>query len=397
MSARPPLRVLVLEGHAAEAEQMVGSLSASGYEVTWTRAADQESFAAQLRPDLDVVLADSCPPAFDVQRALAQLADTGLSVPLIVVSGSLSEQEAVDCIKSGAADYLTKDRLTRLPTAVASALAARRLRDEREAAVMALEQTAEELATANEALRAADTLKDQMLAITAHELRTPLTSILGYTTLLHREWDGRARELGQGWVGIVQDQARRMLAHVEDLLTLTAAELGAVQLQLEAIPLAPALSSAVAAAVPGGVDLRCPDDLVVLADRLRFGQIITNLLVNAVKHGGGRIEVEARASAESGPRHWVEVRVRDDGPGVAPEFVPLLFDKFAQATSRTRGAGGFGLGLAIAASLAAAHDGSVWYEPGEPGACFALRMPAATPDAATPDADGRDADGPDAR
>lgn len=372
-TARTPLRVLVLEDRADDAELMILGLDEAGYDVSWTRVDREADFVAALGPAVDVILADFTLPSFDVMHALTALADSGLSVPFIVVSGTISEEVAVDCIKRGAADYLVKDRLARLPASVASAMEARRLRDEREQAVAALERTAAELSDANEALRAADEMKDHLLAITAHELRTPLTSILGYATLLHREWGGAAQDLGEGWVAIVEEQARRMLVHVEDLLTLTAVELGAVHLTFEALQVRSALSRAAAIAVPEGIAISCPEDLVVNADSGRLEQILTNLLSNAVKYGGPNIRAEARRDST---QEWVELRVSDDGPGVPEQFVPALFDKFAQATARSAGADGFGLGLAIVSSLTAAHAGSVWYEPNVPsGACFTVRLP----------------------
>ena len=370
---RTPVRVLVLEDRADDAELMIWGLEDAGYHVSWTRVDLEADFIAALSPDLDVILADYTLPSFDVLHALGRLEESGLSVPFIVVSGTISEEVAVDCIKRGAADYLVKDRLARLPAAVGSALDGRRLRDEREAAVLALQCSAEELSAANAALRVADEMKDHLLAITAHELRTPLTSILGYATLLRREWNGDARELGEGWVAIVEQQSRRMLSHVEDLLTLTAVELGVVQLQCEPVQLALALARAAAVSVPAGVRISCAEDLTVFADHGRLEQILVNLFNNAAKYGGSAISAEAHRDPHSDD---VELRILDEGPGVPAEFVPALFDKFAQAAARSEGASGFGLGLAIVASLAAAHGGAVWYEPNLPrGACFAVRLP----------------------
>jgi signal transduction histidine kinase len=296
-----------------------------------------------------------------------------LGIPVIVVSGTISEQLAIDCIKAGASDYLVKDRLARLPVAIASALESRRLRAQQVAAAAELARTAAELAAANKALRAADEVKDHLLAVTAHELRTPLTAIRGFAGLLREQWHGRARESGVEWVALIEEQAERTLAYVEDLLTLAAVHAGAAVLHPETVSLAPVLARASVLAVPAGVAITCPADAVVQADPVRLEQIVTNLLTNAVKHGGPLIGIEVDRDPTGAS---VEVRVRDDGPGVPDDFVPYLFDRFAQADATTKASGGCGLGLAIVAGLVAAHQGEIWYEPNTPsGACFAVRLP----------------------
>ncbi|MFI5180384.1 MAG: PAS domain S-box protein [Thermoanaerobaculia bacterium] len=126
-----PLRVLILEDRPADVDLMLHELRRHGFEVECSRADTESDFLAGLERSPDVILADYTLPQFDALRALAFLQMRNLDIPVIVVTGSVSEEVAVECIKRGAVDYLLKDRLARLGGAVDRALEERRLRDER--------------------------------------------------------------------------------------------------------------------------------------------------------------------------------------------------------------------------------------------------------------------------
>src|SRR5688572_18396771 len=121
-----PLRVLILEDVPADAELMLHELRRAGYAPDAVRVDDESDYLAQLSPQLDVILADYRLPQFDAVAALDDLQRRGLDVPFIIVSGAISEEKAVDILKRGAADYLLKDRMKRLGTAVEQALESRR-------------------------------------------------------------------------------------------------------------------------------------------------------------------------------------------------------------------------------------------------------------------------------
>lgn len=125
------LRVLILEDRAADAELMLHELRRAGYALESVRVDTEADFLAHLDPEPEVILADYTLPQFEAKSALRLLQDHGLDIPCIIVTGSVSEEAAVECMKSGAADYLLKDRLVRLGPAVAQALEAKRLREEK--------------------------------------------------------------------------------------------------------------------------------------------------------------------------------------------------------------------------------------------------------------------------
>jgi len=138
-----PLRLLILEDRADDAELMVHVLRRAGFDPDWERVETRADYLARLREDLDVILADYYLPRFNALHALRLLQEQGLDIPFIVVTGATGEEVAVECMKQGATDYLLKDRLARLGPAVVSALEEKRLRDEKRRAEEALRESEE--------------------------------------------------------------------------------------------------------------------------------------------------------------------------------------------------------------------------------------------------------------
>lgn len=143
MSAGLPLKVLILEDRATDAELMLDELRQSGFQPEWQRVETKGEYLASLTPTLEVILADYKLPQFDGLTALALLQDSGLDIPFILVSGSIGEEQAVAAMKQGAADYLLKDRLGRLGQAVSKAIADKKLREGQRSAVEELRRLKE--------------------------------------------------------------------------------------------------------------------------------------------------------------------------------------------------------------------------------------------------------------
>ena len=125
------LNLLFLEDSSNDAALVLHELRRAGFDPHAARVETEPDYLAQLDPALDLILADYSLPQFDALRALHLLRERGLDIPFIVISGSISEEVAVECMKQGAADYLLKDRLARLGQAVTHALGLKQLRDEK--------------------------------------------------------------------------------------------------------------------------------------------------------------------------------------------------------------------------------------------------------------------------
>jgi len=136
-----PLKVLILEDRAADAELMLYELRQSGFAPDWVRVESEPDYQAHLEPSLDLILADYALPQFDALRALELLQARKLDIPFIIVSANIGEDIAVSAMKQGAADYLLKDRLARLGQSVTQALELKKQRHEKQKAEAALRES----------------------------------------------------------------------------------------------------------------------------------------------------------------------------------------------------------------------------------------------------------------
>jgi signal transduction histidine kinase len=250
-----------------------------------------------------------------------------------------------------------------------------------------LELASAALKAANERLQELDRLKDDFLSTVTHELRTPLTAVRSLSEILY---DNPELELEQRqeFLGLVIKESERLTRLINQLLDMAKMEASAVEWHIEEVDLGSVVRDAIAstgslfrdkgislqAAVPNAVPR-------VQADRDRLIQVLVNLLSNAVKFSPastGSVEVGITVNQE-----FLEVRVRDNGPGIAAEDLEVVFDKFRQAgETMTDKPAGTGLGLAISRRIVEHLGGRIWVEsePGR-GAEFKFTIP-------RPDADG---------
>jgi PAS domain S-box-containing protein len=235
------------------------------------------------------------------------------------------------------------------------------------------------LAEAHEQLKRADTMKAEFLATLSHELRTPLNAILGWVQILKN--GATPDDLAQG-VPIIERNVRAQAQLIEDLLDMSRIEAGKVSLDIQPVDLAEIVNTSIETLRPAakGKDIRLTSAFssiggLVVGDKNRLQQILWNLLINAVKFTpkGGRVHVVIERS-----NSHVDLSVTDSGQGIAPEFLPHVFDRFRQAdSSSTRPHGGLGLGLSIVKHLTELHGGSVRVtSPGIGlGATFTISLP----------------------
>jgi PAS domain S-box-containing protein len=240
---------------------------------------------------------------------------------------------------------------------------------ERRRAEKELELSASELRQANEDLRVADEMKSHFVAVASHELRTPLTAVLGFATTLLNHWEQIPDEEKRDQIRTIEVQARRLSRLADDLLTMSKIEAGALEVRPETVDVAPAISRATSTFGDREIEVEVQAGLRVRADPDHLEQILMNYVSNAMRYGMPPVRIDARTRDR-----FVEIVVADSGSGVPQAFVPHLFEEFSQAGG---GGTGTGLGLSIVLGLARAQGGDAWYEPGEPGARFCVRIPSA--------------------
>jgi PAS domain S-box-containing protein len=221
-----------------------------------------------------------------------------------------------------------------------------------------------------------------LVSTVAHELRSPLTSVKGFTATLLSKWHRFTDDQKLVMLETVNSDADRVTRLITELLDVSRIEAGRIQVHRELVD----ISARAAKIVAGRVAAGDPETKFAIRpasalpetwlDADKVDQILANLIENAVRHGAGTVTtVIEPASVQGGP--GVAVCVRDQGPGIAPEFAPRVFRQFWRAKRR----GGAGLGLFIVKGLVEAHGGTitVGQAPGG-GAEFRFTMPAGVPD-----------------
>jgi signal transduction histidine kinase len=348
------------------------------------------------REEYDLVLTDLHMEDGDGISVLQEIRASSPFTIAVVLTGFASVESAIAALRHGAYDYLLKPcNIEELKLTVRRGLEHRRLMLAERAARASLEyinqelerrveERTRELQRVNDELLEANRAKDVFLATLSHELRTPLTPVLGWVNLLrsgHTNVD--ATLLNQG-LEAIERNARLQARLVDDLLDISRIISGKLRIEWEPVNLCEIVAATVEMALPEAtarkvtLNVEIPDTpLIVQGAPVRLQQITWNLLTNAVKFtpDGGRVSLRvSREDAEA------SIHVEDTGVGIAPEFLPYVFDRFRQADgSTTRQFGGLGLGLAIVRALAELHGGRVSVESeGEgKGARFTFRLPCA--------------------
>jgi signal transduction histidine kinase len=224
-------------------------------------------------------------------------------------------------------------------------------------------------------------LRRQMTADIAHELRTPISVILGHTEAMY---DG-VLPPSEETFDIIRDETLRLERMVDDLRTLSRADAGELALTYDLVSVQELVDQAIKAYRPQArkkdieLSVEASSDLPELnIDPDRMAQVLSNLLSNALRYTpeGGDITVSTKQTVGE-----VEIRVHDSGPGIDPEDLPYIFDRFYRTDkSRQRESGGSGLGLAIAKSIVEEHGGRILAEsePGE-GTTIVIALPTSPP------------------
>jgi signal transduction histidine kinase len=381
MDADETIRILHLEDSDLDAELIEAELDGVGHPVTIVRVMDRDAFAAEALPGRhDLILADYVLPTFDGISALSVARGQCPDIPFVFCSGTLGEDVAVEALKTGATDYVTKQRLDRLCRTIVRALAEARARNEKrtaEAALQALNETLEtrigertrELAEAyvalqaqiaerekaEEALRLAQRLEavGQLTSGVAHDFNNLLTVIAGNIEFLGREVSS---ERGQRRLAMMKGAAERGANLTAQLLAFSRRqrlEPTPVSLNRTVASMRDLLQSSIGGAVR--IETALQDDLwPALVDATQIELVILNLAINArdAMAVGGRLAIETANVTVTGqptrpeqpqPGEYVMVSVSDTGTGMPPEVLARVFEPFFTTKEVGKGTG---LGLA---------------------------------------------------
>ncbi|GIV98547.1 MAG: hypothetical protein KatS3mg057_3204 [Herpetosiphonaceae bacterium] len=232
----------------------------------------------------------------------------------------------------------------------------------------------------------ADRAKRDFISMVSHELRTPLTPIRGYVDLMLLGAVGEITDTQRDCLNAIKKNMLRMLSLVEDLLEIGRIEAGKIKLDITLLDIASSINEIVGMLKPMidskemNLTIEIPPDLPQIeADSKRIGQVLTNMISNAIKYTFARGNIWVRAFTRDDD--FVQIEVQDTGVGIKPEDMKKLFTRFFRTDNPLRDeAGGTGLGLSIAKSFVEMHGGEMWVESElNVGSTFKVALPIRQP------------------
>ena len=371
---KSPASILIVDDESQNRRLLEVLLTPEGYGLR-TASGGEQALACIAEDPPDLILLDYLMPRVDGRAVVAAVKgnEATRNIPIIMLTALDHREARLAALEAGAEDFLTKpvDR-AELWLRVRNLLRLKELSNllERHQATLEAQVAARtaELVEANEAIRS-------YTAVAAHDLRTPLASIVGFSSLLTDGWDTLSEENRRKFVAAIDRQSHNLSTLVDGLLASASIESGELNTTPELIVVREAIDRCLQLSQwdTGSVPVSCSPDLRVRVDPAHLRRILDNYLQNAFKYGQPPARIDAARVGD-----MVQVRVRDTGPGVPPEFIPSLFGRFARAdTPATRAQKGTGLGLSIVRRLAEVNGGQARYEPNVPGgSCFVVELPA---------------------
>ena len=334
---------------------LFADISPDGYEIEWLNSF--EKAVGLGAPDrFDICLLDYRLGTNTGLDLLSELRAQEYRCPIILLTGQGDREIDNLAMKAGAADYLVKGQINAdgLERSVRYAIQQRESAEER----VNLIREQEARARAESANRA----KDEFLATLSHELRTPLNVMLGWAQLLKK--NGRNEEIYDRAIDAIERSARMQTQLVDDLLDIARISNDSLQLTMRTLDLASVIEPATNGLRPLAEDRDISlivnltqEACVMVGDQDRLQQVVNNLVSNAIKFTPVRGSVTLTLE-KSGRR--CAISVTDTGKGIEAEFLPFIFDRYAQSEdTKSSRKGGLGLGLAIARRIVEMHGGVI--------------------------------------
>jgi len=313
---------------------------------------------------IDLILTDLKMPGMDGLELITEIAKSKPEILTIMMTGHGTIDSALEAMKRGASDYLTKPlNLDELMIRL------RKVLDEKQRFV-SLKDYAYELERANKELRKIDDIKSEFVSVASHELRTPLAAIKNAVQLILSRKAGEVNENQDKFLSMAERNINRLTNILNDLLDLSRIESGRIDIKFEELDIRVPIEFIASSFKPqaDGKSIRLRTELpeglpTVYGDREKVEQVLTNLLGNAMKFTPEEGEIIVTAQPLDAKERKLAISVRDTGIGIPADELEKVFEKFHQVEgSLHRSVGGTGLGLAITKGLVEAHHGTIWVE-----------------------------------
>ena len=388
LTHRKRLRLLIINDDAEDRALIKAMIPLEQYEVL-EAASGKDGIALAREFKLDCAIVDQALPDVHGAEILGELrtATHDTHLPIIMFTGTGDALLAVEALQGGAADYLPKENLSpvALGTALTNALAQAQLRRELTEERLRIIAINQELIRANEELCS-------FYETVSRQLKTPLAAIRELTALTLDGKGGPLTEEQQEYLSASLTSCDRLTHMLDGLVDTARIETNQMSYDLQACNIASVVQDRVelltTAARAAGIRIETEFDSdlpTVMADSVRIGQLVNNLVANAIKFTdpGGTIKISTASSADD---QQVFIRVQDDGRGISPAFVDKIFERFAQTRIEdSEFHQGMGIGLFVCADIAHRHNGTLAVD-SEParGSTFTLTLPTAGSGALSP-------------
>jgi signal transduction histidine kinase len=354
------LKILLLEDVIDEAGLIERAIKKENIKFTMLRVDTRQQFVDALNgftPDL--ILSDHALPQFNSIEALKLARAHIHDVPFILVTGTVSEEFAVTCLKQGADDYVLKSNLSRLPSSIKQSLEQRKAVLQKQVAEHELKVHNELLSEANAELSKINKELDNFVYSVSHNLRGPLTTILGVINLAKIE-KAEAPITGNGeYLSMIEECVFKLDGTLRDILAYSGnarSEVVAEKIDLRNLFFKTFYKQAGAGVNDYEVSYNQIGDGLVISDAYRLHIIISNLISNAIKYSDPLKQTKVIRLDVSANDSQVTLTLADNGVGIEPQILPRIFDMFYRGHAKSDGSG---LGLYIVKEAVDKLGGSI--------------------------------------
>ena len=337
------LKILMLEDEIYDAELIVRTLQRDGIKFISKLVDSRKEFIEALESFCPhIILSDHSLPQFNSIEGLKIVREKQLNIPFILVTGAVSEEFAVNCLRGGADDYILKGNLARLSSAILNALQRRNMENDRYKAEESLFNQNQELIKINKEL-------DKFVYSASHDLRAPLKSVLGLVMLAQNDSRTHKYESLDIYFNMIEESIHKLDNTIKDIINYS--RNNRTELSCEKIILKDIISESIdnfrylegSASIEKNITVH--EDTPLFSDSTRLKILFNNVISNAIKYRktGDReqsyISITAEVSGESAVIH-----IEDNGIGIPEKVIEKIFDMFYRGTERSQGSG---LGLYI--------------------------------------------------
>jgi signal transduction histidine kinase len=407
------IRILLIEDNETDVDIFMRVLKKNNSPMEVTHFFDPEEALSQLLEEtslFDVVVTDYNMPGMDGLELCNILLAQGIQLPLILLTGTGSENLAVEALKAGVNDYIIKDvdggYLKLLPAVIPEVIknfhnhiarekaeqALRKAHDELETKV---EQRTRELKIAKEEAEKANHLKSEFLSNMSHELRTPMHSILSYSKFGIDKLDIISKEKNLHYFKQISKSAERLSDLLNNLFDIADLESGYESYKMKSFDVYQIIKNAIVDTQSLLEEKTLTTEISevftfiktdVICNQSKISQVFHNLFFNAIKFSplGGKIIItfesgsliNGRRASDDSIVPALRVSIKDEGVGIPESELESIFGKFNQSSQTKTGAGGTGLGLSISREIIKKHYGKIWAENNpKGGAVFRFSLP----------------------